>query len=107
VIEGPDIRLKPQQALSIAMVLHELATNAAKHGALSINGGRIHASCEPSDANLVLTWTERGGPPVAPTDKKGFGFELLEGEIDYRLKGKLETKFDPAGLVVRIEIPAK
>jgi two-component system CheB/CheR fusion protein len=107
MLAGPDIRVTPQQALSMAMVLHELTTNAAKYGALSVPDGTVHITTAQSDTSLVFTWTERDGPVVGKTEKKGFGLELLEGEIGYRLKGKLETNFCPAGLAVHIEIPFK
>jgi len=103
-IEGTDVRLKPQQALSMGMVLHELATNAAKYGALSKEAGTIKVDCSMENGALTLVWREAGGPPVKQPEKNGFGFELLDGEIGYRLKGKLETIFDPEGLTARIQI---
>lgn len=105
LVEGPDVRLKPLQALSLGMVVHELATNAAKYGGLSRKGGRIAVTWVPTGDRLELEWRERGGPPVKSPQENGFGLSLLKGEIEYRLDGKVETTFDPKGLEVRISIP--
>jgi len=102
---GPEVLLEPQPALSLGMVMHELATNAAKYGALSQAAGSVAIEWQYEQGNLALTWTERGGPPVTKSDKSGFGLTLLEGEIGYRLGGKVETRFEPAGLEVRLEVP--
>ncbi|MFK0276219.1 CheR family methyltransferase [Ensifer sp. NPDC090286] len=104
-LEGSDLRLTPQQGLSLAMVAHELATNAAKYGALSKEDGRISIRWFVSDDRLHVDWRERDGPTIGEPDSSGFGLELLRGEIEYRLQGKLETKFDPAGLAVSFSIP--
>lgn len=106
-VDGPDCHLKPQHALSMGMVLHELATNAAKYGALSQAGGHVQVHCEKFADNFNISWRETGGPPVVKPDHTGFGLELLDGEIGYRLKGSLETSFDPEGLAVLIKLPER
>lgn len=106
-IGGSDFRLEPQHALSMGMVLHELATNAAKHGALSQSGGHIDVFCDLQGTTLVVTWRETGGPPAKPPEKPGFGLELLDGEISYRLRGSLETNFALEGLTVTIKFPVE
>ena len=78
VIDGPSMEIPPQHALSLSLALHELATNAAKYGALSVEHGRIEVRWERWQDGLWLTWRERGGPPVAPPTHRGFGSRLLE-----------------------------
>jgi PAS domain S-box-containing protein len=91
-IDGPKLLLEPNAAQAIAVTLHELATNAAKYGALSVPGGHVQVewSREPN-GRLVLRWTENG-PPVKPPTRKGFGMRAIEGMIRGQLKG--EMRFD-------------
>jgi PAS domain S-box-containing protein len=91
---GPSLDIQPQLALTVTLALHELATNAAKHGALSRPEGRVELRWEIHDEQLVLTWREVGGPPVAAPCRRGFGSTLLEQNIAGG-KGKLE--FAPEG----------
>jgi two-component sensor histidine kinase len=81
-LEGPDLRLPPEGALALTMILHELCTNAVKHGALSVPGGRAALTwvreTDSGAPTLRITWRERGGPPVAPPARTGFGTRLLE-----------------------------
>ena len=108
-VEGEPVRLGPQGALTLAMVLHELATNAAKYGALSAPGGALALSWTVADdraePRLRLEWRERGGPPVRAPSRKGFGSRLVERAVAQELKGTSEIAYDPAGLACRIEIP--
>lgn len=106
-LDGPDLRLSPQQGLSLAMIAHELATNATKYGALSKEGGMVTVQWHVEGDRLEVEWIERGGPATAEPDTSGFGLELLHGEIEYRMQGKLETKFDPEGLIVSFSIPVE
>jgi PAS domain S-box-containing protein len=104
-IVGDDVFVPPQTALQLTLMLHELATNAVKHGSLSRPQGRVTVSwtTEASDApRIILLWTERGGPAVAPPAARGFGTLLLErsGKLPH-LRARLE--FDPKGVVCRIE----
>ncbi len=81
-LDGPDLRLPPEGALALTMILHELCTNAVKHGALSVPAGRAALAwtveAGPDTETLRLTWRERGGPPVVSPSRKGFGTRLLE-----------------------------
>lgn len=105
ILDGPEIKLAPQRGLALGMVVHELATNAAKYGALSETGGRVNVHWSVNDDWLTLTWLERDGPGVSPPEKDGFGMTLLHGEISYRLGGKVETKFEDRGLSAKISFP--
>lgn len=104
-LSGPEIRLQAQAGLSLALVAHELTTNASKYGALSNASGRVEVSWTLDENALRLTWRERGGPPVSEPDRTGFGFELLHGEIEYRMQGKVDAQYHADGLVVRIDMP--
>jgi two-component system CheB/CheR fusion protein len=103
-VTGPDVRLEPQRALSLGMVFHELATNAAKYGALTAPDGLIAVSWEKRGSDLLIEWKEQGGPAVVAPTSLGFGLSLLDGEIAYRHGGTVETVFEPAGLLVRISL---
>lgn len=100
-IGGPAVRLQPKAAEVLALAIHELATNGLKYGALSRSEGRIDATWHIDDADnppqLVFEWLERGGPPVAPPQRKGFGTELLERTIAFELKGKAALTLTPQG----------
>jgi len=105
-IIGDDVFVPPQTALQLTLMLHELATNAVKHGSLSRPEGRVSISWTTErrdEPRIVLLWTERGGPPVAPPAARGFGTLLLErsGKLPH-LKARLE--FDPKGVICRIEV---
>lgn len=108
-IEGVPLRLPPQPALTFAMLLHELATNAAKYGALSTAEGGIGLSWRVvgngAGPRLVLEWSESGGPAVRPPVRKGFGTRLVERAVRHELRGSSEISFEPGGLHCRIEIP--
>ena len=102
---GPDVYLRPKPAVALGMALHELATNAAKHGAFSIPTGRVKLSWSKSGPLLRLEWKESGGPPVQAPKRKGFGSRLLERGLAHELGGKTRLDFAPAGLRCTIEIP--
>jgi PAS domain S-box-containing protein len=109
-VEGDDVRLRPKAALIFAMVFHELATNAAMHGALS-NGvaGKIDIAWQveptPQGGRMRLRWQESGGPPVTAPGRKGFGSRLIEGGLAQELDGEVSLDYEPAGVVCRIIIP--
>ena len=103
-ISGPDVQLEPQPGLSMGIVVHELATNAAKYGALSNAEGHLDVTWLVADGMLEFNWTERGGPRVAEPEIQGFGLNLLQGEIGYRLGGTVSIDFAPGGLIVDIAI---
>jgi two-component sensor histidine kinase len=108
-VRGPDIRLKPQSALALAMVVNELATNATKYGALSVPGGRVSLLWELSgdavNGACRMEWKERGGPAAAPPQKPGFGSTLIERSVKDQLRGTIATEFAPQGLTCVMEIP--
>jgi PAS domain S-box-containing protein len=111
VLRGEDVVLRPRAVLTLAMAFHELTTNAAKYGALSVPGGRIEIhwrSFRHEDDGrqlLRIVWTEQGGPPVAGPRERGFGSKLIEGSIAAELGGRASLAFDPAGLRCEIDIP--
>jgi two-component system, chemotaxis family, CheB/CheR fusion protein len=109
VVEGRDFGLRPKAALALGLALHELATNAAKYGALSTRQGQVRVTWDlpkPSQLSaLRLKWVEIGGPPVKKTGHKGFGSVLIERGLSLELDAKVELDFDPGGLVCTIEVP--
>ena len=107
-IGGPDIRLLPKSALAVAMAVHELATNAAKYGALSNGSGRISvqwAVAERDAPHLQIVWTETGGPKVAAPSSKGFGSRLIERGLAGQLGGEAVIDYRETGVVCRIMAP--
>ena len=104
-MSGQNISLKPQQGLSLGMVLHELATNAAKYGAFSLPEGSASVTWYVSGGEFHLDWKESGGPVVSPPTTGGFGLSLVKGEIEYRLDGNIETSFASDGLSLQLSFP--
>ncbi|MBS0335174.1 MAG: PAS domain-containing protein [Proteobacteria bacterium] len=109
-LDGPAVRLGARTAISLSMALHELATNARKYGAWSRPEGRVtvawSTTADPRGGErLALEWRERGGPPVKPPAGRGFGSRLIERGLAQELSGEVELRFEPAGLVCRIEAP--
>jgi PAS domain S-box-containing protein len=99
-ISGPDVMLTSAQTQAVAMVIHELATNAAKHGALSSPDGRVSVSWDRIDGNLLtITWREHGGPPITSPVPSGYGLSLIRDLIPHELGGT------PDGACCKIEIP--
>ncbi|HET6971671.1 MAG TPA: PAS domain S-box protein [Phenylobacterium sp.] len=98
-IAGPEVWLQPGAALTMALVFHELATNAVKYGALSTDGGRVTLSWELEAAEnmLRLTWAERGGPPVRRPSRRGFGSRLIERGFQAELRGSALLRYEPDG----------
>ena len=104
-IEGPKVVMRPDVAQAVAVALHELATNAAKHGALSVAEGRVQVEWSyASDGRLVLRWTERNGPPVKPPTRHGFGTRVMADMIQGQLKGEMRFDWRPEGLACEIVI---
>jgi PAS domain S-box-containing protein len=105
-IEGPNLLLEPGTAQTIAVALHELATNAAKYGALSVPEGHVRIKwSDRADGWLVLRWTETGGPPVEPPTRRGFGTRVMDGMIR-QLKGELRFDWRAEGLACEIAFEA-
>jgi PAS domain S-box-containing protein len=108
LIEGPSLRITPKTAVTIAMALHELSTNAAKYGALSNEEGRVRLSwtlAGRSGPRLHLRWEERGGPAVARPTRRGFGSRMIEQALAAELQGEVRMAFLPQGLVCEIDAP--
>ncbi|HYG30446.1 MAG TPA: HWE histidine kinase domain-containing protein [Allosphingosinicella sp.] len=101
--QGPPVRLNPKAAVSLVMALHELCTNAAKYGALSVPGGRVEVGWSVDGDLLTILWRERGGPPVRPPERRGFGFRMIERALAADLDGSARLDFEPEGLICRIE----
>jgi PAS domain S-box-containing protein len=104
IIDGPQILLEPGVAQSIAIVLHELATNAAKYGALSRPDGKVHLEwLDAADRELRLRWTERGGPPTEEPARKGVGGRIIEAMITQQ-QGRVAFDWQTEGLVCQITL---
>jgi PAS domain S-box-containing protein len=108
-ISGPEIMLTAAQTQAVAMVIHELVTNAAKHGALSKLDGSVSVSWDRTSANaaavLTITWNELGGPSIAAPVQSGYGSRLIRDLIPYELGGTVDLTFPSHGACCRIEIP--
>ncbi|MEO0360301.1 MAG: HWE histidine kinase domain-containing protein, partial [Pseudomonadota bacterium] len=103
-VTGADRMIKAHQAPIFALVVHELTTNATKHGALSVEGGRVQVHIEPADG-LTLTWTEKGGPPVTEPTRRGFGSNLIENAFAFEFGGGTEVEYRPDGLRATLRVP--
>lgn len=108
-IAGPDVSLTPKAGLAFAMAVHELASNAAKYGALSVATGRLTVEWTvtggPADRVLTFAWTESDGPTVTTPERRGFGTTMIEQTLTYELKAEVEREFNSAGLHCTIAIP--
>jgi two-component system, chemotaxis family, CheB/CheR fusion protein len=107
-VEGEPIAVTPRQGLGLSLILHELGTNAAKHGALTRSEGRLHISWQveqASDRRVRLRWQERHGPAIAPPTTKGFGTRLIERACEYELEGEVELEYAPSGLSCELVFP--
>ena len=112
-LSGPEMLLPPKPALAIALAIHELATNAAKYGALSTDDGKVKVSwktiAEGSDPSFHFEWAEKGGPRVVEPEpsKKGFGTRLIEKMLQNDFGGEVVLDFKPEGLVCTLSAPLK
>lgn len=107
VARGPDLLLGDKCYGVLALVIHEMMTNAVKYGALSQPDGRlVVAWSHDAEAGLVIDWRETGGPAVVPPRRYGFGSRLIRSSVEYDLRGHAEIDFAPEGLVARLVIPA-
>jgi PAS domain S-box-containing protein len=102
-VRGPDIVVAPQTAVSIAMAVHELCTNAIKYGALSNDSGTVDVrwTASPDDRGLLaleIEWSEAGGPPVTPPTRRGFGTRLIERGLSAELRSDVTLDYRPSGL---------
>lgn len=103
-LDGPEIFLKPNVAQIMAVLCHELATNAAKYGALSVAEGRVAVTWTRDDRWLVFKWTETGGPSAKPPSREGFGTRVMRKLIE-QADGKLYAEWLSSGLVCEVNIP--
>ena len=103
-ISGADFALTSRAATPVALVFHELATNAAKYGALASEGGTVELTVRERKNDLVLLWRERGGKPPKKKHAEGFGSRLVEMSVTGQLRGKWERRFEPEGLVVELTL---
>ena len=107
-IDGPGVMLSAEAGQAIAMVIHELVTNAAKYGALSIQSGRVSVRWYQKlngSAELILIWQEAGGPRVEAPKRSGYGTGVVRDLIPYEFGGTVDLSFGPEGVQCRLEIP--
>ena len=110
-MSGPELDLRPDAVHSITLALHELATNAAKYGALSVPDGRVAVSWQLANADadgprFRMSWRERSGPPVSAPDRKGFGHVVIADMVGNALRGNVDLRFEPDGLRWTLDAPA-
>lgn len=106
-VSGPNVSLSPETAVAMHLTIHELAVNATKYGALSVEGGRLDVSwsADHAEGALDFRWVERGGPPVKAPTTRGFGSRLIEQGVAKELGGRSEMLFDPEGLQFQLRTP--
>lgn len=107
-LSGPDILLAPNDAMSLGLAIHELATNAAKYGALTTSEGRIFVTWRKVTAELAeVKWREEGGPPVSDPTTRGFGRDLIEKVVAQELRSEVDLQFKPGGVECRLQVPVR
>jgi two-component sensor histidine kinase len=106
-VEGLDALVMPRAAIALGLVVHELATNAVKYGALSRDSGRVHVSVarRPEEAFLTIDWVESGGPPVHQPTRRGFGQTVITRSLQYSPNGGAQIDYPLEGVRCRIRIP--
>lgn len=104
-ILGDDVFLRADIAPMFALVVHELTTNAAKYGALSVDTGRVDVYLSQDDRGVSIQWSESGGPPVRALTEKGFGTVLIERSIPHEMDGEATLEFNPSGVEARLWLP--
>jgi two-component sensor histidine kinase len=107
--EGDAIQVTLDTGRNFGMILHELATNAAKYGSLSTSEGKVSVrwrrESRGDNSTLIFEWIESGGPPVRQTSRRGYGLKLIENLVPYELGGKADVRFAETGLRCEIEVP--
>jgi two-component sensor histidine kinase len=104
-VSVPKMNVGEQSSTTLALVIHELATNSAKYGSLSVASGTLDVSCNAQDDDVVIMWTERGGPPiVAPTMLEGFGSKLVHRTMAAQLGGTIHFDWSEEGVVATIRM---
>ncbi|WP_299310015.1 CHASE domain-containing protein [uncultured Croceicoccus sp.] len=105
---GPEVDLAPNDALSLGLAVHELATNAAKYGSLSVADGMVHVEWDlVSDKLVRVRWREEGGPPVSQERPRGFGTDLIEKIVAHELRNPVDLVFEPSGVRCTMLIPVR
>jgi two-component sensor histidine kinase len=104
-LDGPDLLLSPKVAVSLAMAVHELATNALKYGSLSNERGTVSIRWEAQQERLRLLWKEQGGPSVAQPARRGFGSRMIERGLAAELGGRVTIHFEPDGVSCEVDAP--
>jgi two-component system CheB/CheR fusion protein len=105
-VDGPAVPLNAKATVALGMTLHELTTNAVKHGALSDTRGKVAVTWSPdAQGMLTIRWVETGGPPAEASGRRGFGSMLIERQLAFELRGKSESHFSESGLSVTLQIP--
>lgn len=104
-ITGDNVITGARATTPLALVFHELATNSAKYGALSVAEGTVSISIEQANGDARIEWRETGGPPTQPPQDKGFGSRLVTMAIEHQLGGKIVQDWNPEGLIAHISIP--
>ena len=108
IVTGPNLPIGGNAVTSVALVLHELATNAAKYGALLSPGGYIHIDWSVKKDEFLLTWKERGGPSLGgPAEHEGFGSSLVRRLVTGQFGGQLSYDWKPDGLIIRLSVPVE
>jgi PAS domain S-box-containing protein len=105
-VNGPDLRITASAAHAVGLALHELATNAAKYGALSTATGHVDIGWHVDGDLFTMSWSEREGPPVTPPARQGFGTMVIDSLVKESLGGEVQLDFAPAGLAWRVTCPA-
>ena len=107
-LQGEDVLLSPEAYTVLALVVHELATNSAKYGCLSVPSGRLELRlARTAFGDLALRWRESGGPPVSAPNRRGFGSTIIERSIPHELRGEADVRFRLAGLEADFIVPAR
>ncbi len=105
-IGGLDALIKPSAYTTLALVLHEMVTNSIKYGALCDRSGRVEITLSTDrSGGVVINWQERGGPPVTPPKRRGFGSMIIESSIPHELKADATVNYKMTGLEARFRIP--
>ena len=105
IVEGDDIAIDDRSATPLALLFHELATNATKYGALSVANGRVALTITAADAEAIIVWREQGGPRASEPASSGFGSQLVEMSAVRQLGGKVTRDWQDEGLCVSIRLP--
>ncbi len=105
ILSGENPAIDDRSATPLALLFHELATNAAKYGALSVSHGRVRIDVQRDSADICIEWREEGGPPVSQSSREGFGSRLMQLSAERQLGGRMERDWRPEGLRISLRIP--